>query len=300
MSKQSTLDIELLNLFYLGSYDGCISKCTKISNPTISNRIFEFRSNIALGQYQYVLDEIEEKQGDSSFINDTSIKAIQVFTNYKMSDSSEKKRESIEQIEQWLDDPSRSSNPTLQVLASIIYSEEGNFSSALKAVHNASNLEMHHIYITTLLRMNRVDLAESALKKMQDLNDDATLTQLTHAMVNLAVGGPQKVQDAQFVLKELLNMFPDSVIILNSLATSYLILGDFENAEQYLQSALTKKSNDTVSLVNMIVCQIHLKNEKQVKRFTTQLKSLESNHPWFQSRKEKQDEFDSQKANYSL
>mmetsp|Transcript_1190 Transcript_1190/g.4102 ORF Transcript_1190/g.4102 Transcript_1190/m.4102 type:complete len:301 (-) Transcript_1190:98-1000(-) len=293
--QPNTTTIELLNLLYLGSYDACISQCTKLANPSIAHRILELRANIALGQNDYVLEEVESL--DSSDKNDTGVKAVELFAQYQK--AQESREQLISQLEQWLDDPSRNANPTLLVIAATIYTHEGNPIAALKALHHASNLEMFHVLIVTLLRINRVDLAQDALKRMQDMNDDATLTHLTSAMVALQVGGPEKVQEAQYLYQELNQKFGDAVVVLNGLALTHMTLGEFEEAEQFLQTALTKKSQDVDSLINMIVCQTHMKNDRQVKRYMTQLKAADADNQWLKDRKQKSDDFDSQMGSYA-
>ena len=63
-------------------------------------------------------------------------------------------------------------------MAGYIYSHEGNYERALRAVHVGLTLEQLALKTQTLLKLNRVELAERELADMGKMNEDATLTQV--------------------------------------------------------------------------------------------------------------------------
>ena len=149
------------------------------------------------------------------------------------------------------------------------------------------------IQVKTLIRMNRVDLAEQALKHMVDMNDDATITQLTSALVALAKGGHERVEEAEIIFQQLQKKFGNSLTVLNGLALCMIQSGAFENAERTLLNALGLSPNDPDTLINMIVCAQHLKKpEEVISKYLTQLQSIAPNHAWVKAYNQLDAEFD--------
>ena len=130
---------------------------------------------MAQNKFLVVLDEITSSSADE-------VQPLKLLAEYL---SNKQKRESVvSQVDQKVS--SNVENDTLALVAATIYVNQSNLEAAYRILHTSESLEALAFSIDILLKIDRVDLARKKLKEMQEKDDDATLTQLAQAWVNVA------------------------------------------------------------------------------------------------------------------
>eukprot|EP00898_Chlorokybus_atmophyticus_P004384 jgi/Chlat1/4947/Chrsp32S04941 len=266
------------NSFYLGAHQAAINEAAalpaNLSDQDATERdSLVYRSYIALGSYQIVIDEIASNAP-------TSLQAVKLLAQYFASEQN--KDMVLSTLQQWLSDPSYSLSGPLLLVAGVIYSNEQDYVNALKCLFTGAGvssgnlkLELMATSIQAYLRMDRVDIAEKELRNMQSVDDDHTLTQLSTAWVNLAVGGP-KTQEAFYIFQELGDKYTWTVRLKNGSALASMQMGHYEEAERDLLEALNKDSNNLDTLANLVVADLHV--GKPVTRYLNQIRTSGPNH----------------------
>ncbi|XP_058072206.1 coatomer subunit epsilon-1-like [Magnolia sinica] len=274
----------LRNNFYLGAYQAAIN-CSDVPDLSqecaIERDSLVYRSYIALGSYQLVINEIDSSAP-------TALQAVKLLAMYLSGPGN--KEAAIASLQEWLSDAAIGNNPVLRLIAGIIYMHEQDYNEALKHTHSAGTMELRALNVQIYLKMHRSDHAERELKHMQQSDEDHTLTQLANAWINLAVGG-SKIQEAYLIFQDFSDKYNTQTgIILNGKAVCCMHMGHFDEAESLLLEALNKDAKDAETLANLIVCSLHV--GKSSSRFFSQLKLSHPEHILVKRSAAAEDSFD--------
>lgn len=258
------------NFFYLGAYQAAINESTSIDFlseiEAIERDCLVYRSYIALGSYQLVVNEINDSAP-------TALQAVKLLALYL--GGKDKREETLSHLKEWLSDPALASNPILQLVGGMVYVHEQDFNEALKYTHGGQTLELCALNVQIYLKMFRNDHAEKQWKAMQHIDEDHTLTQLANAWLNLSLGGA-KVQEAYYIFQDFCDKYVQTALLLNGKAVCCMQMGRFDEAEIALLEALNKDAKDPDTLANLVVCNLHL--SKSASRYLSQLKMSHPEH----------------------
>lgn len=270
---QRDLLYALRNNFHFGSYQAAIGEAQDLEHDdlggaeTVERDIFKYRAYIELGQPQVCLSEVTD---DSPM----ALQACKLLATVRGDPS--KKDEIVAQITEWLSDPAYSGNLLLCELCGEIYMATDMYEEALKCCSSAGSLELLALAIQVALQIERPDVAKKLLDVMQQKDDDAPLTQLANAWVDIQLGGDH-LQEASYIFQELGDRFNWTPKLLNGSAVCNMVMGKFAEAEKQILEALSKDSKNPDTLANIITASLHL--NKATAKYVTLLRAADPNHP---------------------
>lgn len=249
-----------------------------------------WRAYIAQHKHRVVLDGITDSPSTSIALN-----AIRKVAEYFQGISSSDKRDAIVKyfdenrsligdVDDTNDEEVNYAKIMWCLSAATVYYNERQYENALSIVHTAlkygADLESLAMQLQCHLKINRMDLAKATLAKMQEKDDDATLSQLATAWINIELGG-EKLQDAYYIFQDFCDKFVATSLLLNGQAVCFIAQEKYEEADSALKTSLDKDPNNLDTLINLIALAQHYNtsgkpSEDVINRYLSQIKDL---HP---------------------
>lgn len=248
-----------------------------------------WRAYIAQHKYRVVLDGIQES---SPSIALNSIRKVAEY--FAAAPSSDKRIAIVQYFEENRSCIDTDDNDNDEIIyskiiwclsAATIYYNETLYEDALIIVHAAiqisSDLECLAMQVQCQLKINRLDLARATLAKMQDKDDDATLTQLCTAWINIEQDG-EKAQDAYYIFQDFCDKFVATSLLLNGQAVCFIAQEKYEEADAALRNSLDKDPNNLDTIINLIALtqqynQTGKLSEDVINRYLSQIKDSHPN-----------------------
>ena len=230
------------NLFWLGSFQQAINEGGRLNRLSDELKIerdeFVYRSYVGQGQYALVISEVD----DDAPVN---LRAVKLLAEY-LENPAGTRDGVVETLGTWLTEKETRENSTVQLVAAIIYQREDLQKEAFTALKKQSTMEQTALWAQMCLQINRCDLAEQSFKKLESVDEDATLTQLVGAWINLHKGG-DNTKEAAYTYEELIDKFGSSLTLLNGLAVAKMHQKDYDEAQKRLQEVRRRCGNPEVA-----------------------------------------------------
>ncbi|EPS41521.1 hypothetical protein H072_4578 [Dactylellina haptotyla CBS 200.50] len=270
-----------------GQYDKVVEfdiKSLSTSNQTAA-RVFQLRAQIAQGNFEEVLAELEGEDEPEL----AAVKALAKFNTEEL----EAALEDIEKLAETAPD-----NATVQIIGGIMLQRAGKTDEAIALLSNhQGSLEAVSIIVQIRLAQNRTDLALKEVSAAKKWAQDSLVINLAEAWAGLRVGG-DKYQQSYYVFEELAQApSTSSTRSLVSQAVSELHLGRLEEAEVALQQALEKDKTDIPALANKAV--LTALGGGDISADLLALKTEDSSHPMILDIAEKNELFDKAASKYA-
>jgi coatomer protein complex subunit epsilon len=278
-SAEIDLLFEVKNSFYLGAFQQCINEAqnAKVKTPeeSLLKDTYLYRSYIALNKPSIPFGEISSSLSPTT----DALGSVRRFADYMANANNRKKI--TDQVQSELENGSfGSSHDVCLLMNSFVLLQEANVDDALRILSKGDSLECQAAMIQCLLKIHRVDLAIKELKKMQEIDEDSTITQLALAWVNMAAG-KEKLRDAFYIYQEMIDKYGATASLLVSQASCLIQQQKYEDAEKLLQDAQQRDVNNPEVLIGLVVVSQFLGKALEVtNRYINQLKQEYPHHTW--------------------
>ncbi|KAH9283744.1 Coatomer subunit epsilon [Echinococcus granulosus] len=265
--------------FILENFQECLKLLhgIPIVSPEFRDEIdlLTFQAYIAQQKYNVVINEVSESHERPEY--------RLVLLLSKQLSGAYTKEEIVDKLNAMLMENISAKDPTALLIGATIFMNLNMPEKALRVLHQSSDLMCDAMSVHCLLMMNRADLAEKIVLRMQSKNEDSMVCQLASAELYLVQGG-EKVTEALNIYQELQEKNKPSTLLLNGQAIALVALGRHAEAEPLLRQALDIDPSHSASLLNMISVSVNTgKPIESLNRYISQVRDCDKSHSFLES-----------------
>jgi len=290
------------NHFYLGNLKQAVIEAKSVDPPTSFSKeqrsFYLLRTYLDVENTQGMLELVEEAKASP---NSKFAQFLKFFLAYLNKEVTGEKLETV--CQEFITNPDFNKHPLVMLMVGLILYTENNISKAVLAVKDQSNLEMQALKLVMMVKNNRVNLAEKQLDLMKQTDEEATITQIAIAWVQLLTAD---YETAYHNFHELSERFSSTINLFNLMALCMTQLERYEDAEGLLQEALTLSNenygkDDATTLINLLVVTFHLdKPQTEIDSLMGRLQQVDAHSEFLQKFVSGCEAFDNAAANYSV
>lgn len=276
---------DVKNAFYLGNYQQCIKEASKSTSPdlAVEQKCYLYRSYIAQKKYRIALDEITPS-------SDARLQAIRIYADYMANEKKRYVCSLLgphlflcrPQILAALENQTTNTTDMFCLMAAIMYANEtvgqdlctqtyyvcaelrrrtactasGRRCAGMLRTSRAVHVEdqsrrLGIVGARSHLYGIHASFCRKEVKHMQEIDEDATITQLALAWTNMVVvglvlcgrgvlkhgclQGKEKLQDAFYIYQEMMDKYGQTPMLLAAQAGTLILQHKYEQAEELLQ-----------------------------------------------------------------
>jgi len=274
---------DLKNAYYLGNFAYTVNEANKLKlsgEKGIERDVYLYRAMVGQKQFSVLNTEIKSSAPPQ-------LLAVKAFANFISTGNAENNLKVLEAQLQAV----APENWVSPVMCASVYLHQKNYESALRTLQLTDHIEGLAMQVQIYCQMERPDLAKKTMKQMQDVDEDATLTQLAQAWTNLALGG-DKLQESYYIFQELIDKNQASPTLLNGAAASHVSQGKWEEADGAIKEAAEKDPNYADTLINQVVVATQVGNDVVANRTLASLRGSCASHPFVLDIEAKEAEMD--------
>jgi len=262
--------------FYAGFFERSCRLALSVS-PSNDAVASDKEALIALSKYASGTISSSEEESYLASLN-PSVRAVGLAVSSTKSDT---KDDDFQQLRAVV---SGTSDPTAILVLSCLLLHQGKYAECVEVTEKASTLEVKACRVQALIMMNRVDLAEQVSRQMASENDDAAVTKLAGAWVNIATGN---YQEAYLTYGDLQEIYAsdksDSLTTLTGKVVANMQRRQWPEALEELLRAAVKDPLHV--LPSLISCHHHMRNYVEADKCYAKLSELCPEHTMVQGMK---------------